>query len=73
MATRNGNKRAYLTKRILVRAARTGILKAAKETMEVMGFVVVAQNGWVVKKYADGTIERLTPIPSTENIKLALD
>jgi len=42
----------YLTKRLLVSAAKRGIRKAAEETMQVMGYVVIAQNGWIVKKYA---------------------
>ena len=52
----------YLTKRLLVSAAKRGIRKAAKESMEIMGYVVIAKRGWVVKKYADGTIEKLSRI-----------
>lgn len=73
MARRKKNKRPYLTKRILVSAARSGVQKAAKETMDVMGFVVVAHDGWVVRKYSDGTIERIEPLESPENTKLVLD
>jgi hypothetical protein len=53
---------AYLTKRILVSAARRGFKEAAKEAMQVMGYVVIAHEGWVVKKYADGRIERISQI-----------
>lgn len=52
----------YLTKRILISAAKRGIRKAAEETMQIMGHVVIAQNGWVVRKYADGTIEQIEQI-----------
>ena len=41
--------------------------------MDIMGFTVVAQDGWVVKKYADGTVEQITPIQSAENSEIALD
>jgi hypothetical protein len=73
MKKRGSKKRAYLTKRILISAARSGIRKAAKETMEIMGFVVIVKDGWVVKKYRDGTIEKLERLESTENTKLVLD
>ena len=51
-----------MTKRLLVSAAKRGIRKAAEETMQIMGYNVIAQGGWVVKKYADGRIEKIEPI-----------
>jgi len=27
--------------------------------MTVMGYIVIAQDGWVVEKFADGSIEKL--------------
>lgn len=56
----------YLTKRLLVSASRIQGIKATKEAMQVMGYVVVAQDGWVVKKYADNTIERINQLPKSE-------
>jgi len=73
MAKRRSNKQPYLTKRILVSAARAGIKKAAEETMEIMGFVVIVKDGWVVKKYRDGTIEKLERLEPLENTRLVLD
>ncbi|HEY4110405.1 hypothetical protein [Puia sp.] len=73
MAKKRSNKQPYLTKRILVSAARSGIRKAAKETMEIMGFVVIVKDGWVVKKYRDGKIEKLERLESPENTRLVLD
>jgi hypothetical protein len=52
----------YLTKRIVVRAARRGKKAASKETVEVMGYNVVAENGQVVKKFADGTQQVIGPV-----------
>ncbi len=71
---KDSSNRPYLTKRRLASAARTGIRKAAADTMEVMGYTVIADNGWVVKKYADGRIEKMSQI-GTVNTKenLALD
>jgi hypothetical protein len=55
----SARKTSYLTKRRLLRAAQSGIQQAAIETMNVMGYTVVVNRGWVVKKFADGTIEKL--------------
>ena len=55
-------EKAYLTKRLLVSAAKRGIKKAAEETMQVMGYNVIAKGGWVVKVFADGRVEKVEPI-----------
>jgi hypothetical protein len=52
----------YLTKRLLVSAAKSGVRKAAEETMQIMGYTIIAQNGWVVKKYPDGRTLKLKRI-----------
>ena len=67
MAKMNKKKsQNYLTKRGLASAARRGIRVAAAKTMQVMGYTVVAQDGWVVKKYADGAIEKISPLANQE-------
>jgi len=64
----------YLTKRRLASAARTGIRRAAIETMLVMGYTIIAENGWIVKKYPDGHIEKISRIETVNtNGTLALD
>ena len=64
----------YLTKRVVVRATRKGMKKASKETMDTMGYNVIALNGWVVKKYQDGTIEIIEEIKTpVHNGPLSLD
>ncbi len=66
-------KDPYLTKRILISAAKRGFKEAAEEAMQLMGYTVIAQNGWVVKKYANGTIEkisRIEPVNSRNAISL---
>ena len=52
----------YLTKRVVVRATKKGMKKASQETMDTMGNNIIAQNGWVVKKHQDGTIELIEEI-----------
>ena len=76
MAARKKTKvsQPYLTKRRLVSAAKSGIRKAAAETMDIMGYVVIAEDGWLVKRYADGRTERLSPLEnSNPNKKIVLD
>jgi hypothetical protein len=73
-AKRKSATHPYLTKRRLASAARTGIRKAAAETMHVMGYTVIAENGWVIRKYADGRIEKLSRIETVNtNGSIALD
>lgn len=50
---------AYLTKRKLVRAVLKASQVAAREALCVSGFVLVAENGWLVKLHQDGTKEQL--------------
>ena len=64
----------YLTKRILASAARAGVRNAAAETMKLMGYTVIAHKGWVVKKYQDGHIERISSLETVNtNGNLPLD
>jgi len=53
---------AYLTKRLLVSRAKAAGRIASKEAMLTMGYTVIALDGWIVKKYPDGRIERISPI-----------
>jgi hypothetical protein len=49
----------YLTKRTLVRRAKTAGRIAAKNAMSIMGYVVTVRDGWVVKIHENGQIEQL--------------
>jgi len=64
---------SYLTKRILISAAKSGVRKAAKDTMEVMGYIVIAEDRWIIRKYSDGRIERIEPIIAPETTEFILD
>ena len=64
----------YLTKRILKSAAKSGLKKAAKKTMQVMGYAVIAKGDWVVREYADGRVEKVSKInPVNRSKRIALD
>jgi len=53
---------AYLTKRMVVATGKAAGRRAAKNAMEVMGYVVVSEDGWVVKKIKDGRVEKLSKL-----------
>ncbi len=59
-------RKPYLTKRILISASKQGFKKAAEETMQIMGYNVIAKDGWVVKIFPDGSIENISQL-ETEN------
>lgn len=52
-----------LTNQNLVNEANAAGRAAAQKAMRTMGYVVTEQDGWVVKKYADGRIENISRIP----------
>lgn len=56
-----------LTKKILIEAASVGFAKAAAKTMKVMGYNVIAKDGWIVKKFADGRIRRISKLQTNNN------
>jgi len=52
----------YLTKAITIRASKKGFIEASKNAMAEMGYIVIAQDGWVVKKFPDNTFIKISPI-----------
>lgn len=53
---------SYLTKRLTVSRAKAAGKVATENAMRVMGYVVVAQNNSIIKKYSDGRVEILAAI-----------
>jgi hypothetical protein len=52
--------------------AYKGFRKAEKRTLEVLGYNVVVQDGWIVKKYIDSRIEKIEKMPENRG-RLVLD
>lgn len=50
---------SYLTKRTVVSRARSAGKAAAQRAMDVMGYVVTIEAGWVVKKFPNGQTEQI--------------
>ncbi|MGC4038668.1 MAG: hypothetical protein QM764_22080 [Chitinophagaceae bacterium] len=59
-------KNAYLTKRVLIRASRAGMIQAAAATEAMMHFNVIALNGRIVRRHTDGRIEEISPIEQVQ-------
>ena len=45
---------------IVEKLAMQAFKEAADETMKVMGYNMIAKDGWVIKKYADGREEKIS-------------
>jgi hypothetical protein len=56
------DKLPYVTKRILVSASSSAIREAAEVAMKIAGYIVKAENGWVIKEYKDGTREKISKL-----------
>jgi hypothetical protein len=67
-------EQGYLTKRIVISASKRAFKTASAETMKVMGHTIIAKDGWIVKKYSNGDIEKLQKIEGSDvNQPLNLD
>jgi len=67
-------KLKYISTRMVSRKSKSAFQEGAKNAMNVNGYVVVAHEGWVVKKYSDGRIERMQELDNNDqNLELILD
>ncbi len=64
----------YVSKRLVARGSKRAFKSAATKAMKENGYVVVARDGWVIKEFSNGTVERLHQLVEADaNIKLLLD
>ncbi len=67
---KKGNKPTkYLTKRLLISSVNRSLKLAAFEAMKRQGFNVIAENGYVVKVFADGKREVIKKLPVIDRPK----
>ena len=64
-ALRAHQDKAELTEAVLTRVAGKAIREAAKQAMDTMGYVVIAQDGYIVKKFANGAIEKIKKLKTS--------
>lgn len=58
---------AYLTKRMVVRKATRAGQEASTKAMDAMGYVVTTEGSWVVRKFKDGRVEKITNLEERIN------
>jgi hypothetical protein len=67
-------EKTYITTRLVKQKATEAFKRGAEVAMETNGFVIVAHEGWIVKKSDSGLIERIEEIEVLPNsLKLVLD
>lgn len=67
-------ERAYLSKRMMLRALRKATLHLTDDAMERMGYIVTVSDGWVVKKPKVGKMVRMYKLPKVNmHKKIVLD
>ena len=68
------NAKVSITIKILERAVKVGTRNLAEEAISLLGYTVTEKEGWVVKEYSDGRIERVSRIhQSKRSSTLVLD
>ena len=60
-ATEQKNSPAYSTT-ISLKAIEKASKEASTVDMEIMGYTIVKEKGWLAKKYANGAIEKISKI-----------
>ncbi|MEX0883173.1 MAG: hypothetical protein WDZ72_06835 [Cyclobacteriaceae bacterium] len=67
-------KLKYISTQLVERKSSKAFKDAAKKAMEINGYVVISENGWIVEKHSDGKIVKLKEIDhGFSNQELALD
>ena len=69
---RSVKKKNYVTKRIVKSAIGSAIQKASAAAKQSMGYVVKAENGWVIHEDLNGVKTRISKIAHTHQ-SVALD
>ena len=76
MATKVSRKKAsksYVTKRVFKVAVGAAVRKASNKAMHSMGYVVKAENGWVIREDSAGNKSRISRIYKSHQATVALD
>lgn len=64
----------YISTRLVTRKSRRAFQEGAKKAMKANGYVIIAHEGWVVKKFEDGRIEKIEELDNqNQDQQLILD
>jgi hypothetical protein len=72
-STKNGQASAYITKRVMVSSSRAAVRSAAARAIESVGYVIKADNGWVIREGKDGTKQKIAKYKTSKRYNFALD
>jgi len=67
------SQKRYVTKRVLKTAVAKAVRKASSNAMSSMGYVIKAENGWVIREDSSGTKRKIKKIPSARQSRIVLD
>lgn len=63
----------YLTKRILKKVTKKGLSEASDYAIFTADSIVVAEDGWIVRKHKNGKIQRIEEIRKVRSSQIVLD
>lgn len=63
----------YLTKRVTINLSRLAAVRASKRAMQLVGYIIKTENGWVVRKNSDGTTLKIKKYKTPTRYQLVLD
>jgi hypothetical protein len=67
-------EKEYVTTRLVENQSKKAFKEGAKKAMKSNGYVIIAHDGWVVKKSEDGQIEKLKQISQeTTDLQVIFD
>lgn len=66
-------KLKYISTRLVSRKSKIAFQEGARRAMAANGYIVIVNDGWVVKKFSDGKIEKIEQLSDTHNLKVILD
>lgn len=64
----------YISKDMVAQKSRRAFKEGAIRAMDTNGYIVIAHEGWVVRKHSDGNIERMRKLNEEHgHLKVILD
>ena len=57
------------TKEEIIKILYKTTKEASNNAMNKIGYIVIAKDGWIVKEFKNGTIEKIKPIESYEKFR----
>jgi hypothetical protein len=63
----------YVTKRVIVSSSKLAVQKAVAKAIKTAGYLIKAQDGWVVREEPNGELHRILKYKSSKHYPFALD